>query len=346
VATFLPPNFDDPSLRGKLAAFQLYHPIYKIPSSDVYARLDNVYDFSQEVITSSRHYTKFGRPSWFGLPVSSVPGNSAAAYSDLIDFAGNKLMSGKRASEKLDGDALLAGIMILYAPFVSLPFTRASGLTASRMAILRNISISRDVLQVGYRSEPVLVHAAHRMFREHKSDKCTLRSVQLDIIIDLVKQGLVEEGPHGELAARFLLLQALSEVGFQEVASDDPGSTQVSSASVERSVQINYCTVRQLLQGLNVHVGVSDIDSVLLDGRVLFLHRTNACGHITSASIAMCFYRGAAIVCKRGQQAIDLFIPVLLNSETIWWKKGGGLRLYATDADDETSDSDYFLPAS
>jgi hypothetical protein len=32
----------------------------------------------------------------------------------------------------------------------------------------------------------------------------------------------------------------------------------------EWGVQINYCTVRQLLQGLNVHVG--DIDSVLLDG--------------------------------------------------------------------------------
>jgi hypothetical protein len=101
-------------------------------------------------------------------------------------------MSISQASEKLDGDALLAGIMILYAPFVSLPFTRASGLTASRMAILRNISIDRDVLEVGYRSEPVQknVHAAHRMFRDHKSDKCTLRSVQLDIINDLIKQEL------------------------------------------------------------------------------------------------------------------------------------------------------------
>jgi hypothetical protein len=107
---------------------------------------------------------------------------------------------------------------------------------------------------------------------------------------------------------------------------------------------INYCTVRQLLQGLNVYVG--DIGSVLLDGHVHFSHWTNACGHITSASIAMCFYRGAAIVCKRGQQAIDLFIPVLLNSETNWWKKDGGLPIYATDTDDETSDSDYFLPAS
>jgi hypothetical protein len=79
---------------------------------------------------------------------------------------------------------------------------------------------------------------------------------------------------------------------------------------------------------------------------VHFSHWTNACGHITSASIAMCFYRGAAIVCKRGQQAIDLFIPVLLNSEIIWWKKDGGLPIYATDADDETGDSDYYLPAS
>jgi hypothetical protein len=49
---------------------------------------------------------------------------------------------------------------------------------------------------------------------------------------------------------------------------------------------------------------------------------------------------------QTGPKAIDLLIPVLLKSETIWWKKDGGLPIYATDADNESSDSDYFLPAS
>jgi hypothetical protein len=81
----------------------------------------------------------------------------------------------------------------------------------------------------------------------------------LDVVNHLVKQGLVAEVPLGELAARFLLLQALSKVGFQEVVNDDPGSTQVSSASDEWGSNQLLCG-EELLHGLNVHVG--DVDSV------------------------------------------------------------------------------------
>jgi hypothetical protein len=50
-------------------------------------------------------------------------------------------------------------------------------------------------------------------------------------------------------------------------------------------------------------------------------------------------YRGAGIVCKRNQEAIDLFIPVLLNSERKWWKENGGLPIY------HDSKQWYFAPA-
>jgi hypothetical protein len=253
------------------------------------------------------------------LSLDARAGLAEESYSNLVNLVRNKLNGGRQVGGgKLDDDTLLAGIMILYAPFVCLPFRTASGLAASRLAILQNISISREVLQVGYRSEPVLVHAAHRMFREHSSGSISLRissiaslqGVQLYVINHFVKQGLVEEGPRGELAARFLLLQALSENGLRKATSGEPHDETAENLPIGDAglVQINYCTVRELLRGLNSEV--PDIDSVLLDGCVHFSHWTNATGPIMPAAIAMCFYRGAAIV-----QAIDLFIPILLKSE-------------------------------
>ena len=77
----------------------------------------------------------------------------------------------------------------------------------------------------------------------------------------------------------------------------------------------------------------------LLNGYVHFSHWTNAKGNVQPAAIAMAFYRGAGIVCKRNQEAIDLFIPVLLNSERKWWKENDGLPIY------HDSKQWYFAPA-
>jgi hypothetical protein len=68
-------------------------------------------------------------------------------------------------------------------------------------------------------------------------------------------------------------------------------------------------------------------------------HWTNAKGNVQPTAIAMAFYRGAGIVCKRNQEAIDLFIPVLLNSERKWWKENDGLPIY------HDSKQWYFAPA-
>jgi hypothetical protein len=68
------------------------------------------------------------------------------------------------------------------------------------------------------------------MFREHSSSSISLRisssaslqDVRLYVLNHFVKQGLVDEGPRGDLAARFLLLQALSENGLRKATSGEP----------------------------------------------------------------------------------------------------------------------------
>jgi hypothetical protein len=84
------------------------------------------------------------------------------------------------------------------------------------MAILGYLTTSRECLQVEYQSEPVLVHAARRLFNESSSGATT---EMLSALNDLAKEGLVAEGPLGELAARFILLRALSESGRERITA-------------------------------------------------------------------------------------------------------------------------------
>jgi hypothetical protein len=90
-----------------------------------------------------------------------------------------------------------------------------------------------------------------------------------------------------------------------------------------------YCNARQLLTGLGADLnGYDDRYRDLLDGRVHFSHWIAALGDLTRQSMAMCFYRGCGIMCKPNQTAIDLFIPILLQSDGNWGNDDGGLPIY------------------
>jgi hypothetical protein len=76
---------------------------------------------------------------------------------------------------------------------------------------------------------------------------------------------------------------------------------------------------------------------------VHFSHWTNAKGNVQPGNVSQRqsqwrFTVVRKLVCKRNQEAIDLFIPVLLNSERKWWK-GNGLPIY------HDSKKWYFAPA-
>ena len=96
---------------------------------------------------------------------------------------------------------------------------------------------------------------------------------------DLAKERLVEEGPRGELAARFILLQALSESGR------DPNT----------SVQLNYCKVSELLGARGGYI--EDVERTTKWIRAFFTldqrQRECAARECQPAAIAMAFHRGA-----------------------------------------------------
>ena len=161
----------------------------------------------------------------------------------------------------------------------------------------------------------VLVHAAHRLFTklppQTGKEEGASTALQLRRVNRHIEQGIVDPGPRGELAARFILLRALTKVGLD---SDN--------------VQVNYCTTVELLRGLGVDLG--DRSGGLLDGSIHFSHWMAAPQHgdITAQAIASSFYRGYGIMCKPIQKAIDLFIPILLHNNENWCDAKGGIPIY------------------
>jgi hypothetical protein len=106
MAKFAPSN-NHPSLKRGRSLYSMVSSDIQYTNSDVYVQGDKLYDFSQDAITSSGHYSKFGRPpSWF------APGQKGP-YSDSLHFARNKLNGGRQVGGTLDDDTILAGIIIL-----------------------------------------------------------------------------------------------------------------------------------------------------------------------------------------------------------------------------------------
>jgi hypothetical protein len=126
-------------------------------------------------------------------------------------------------------------------------------------------------------------------------------SRQLEGLCSLYKQGIVEGGPRGELIARFLLTQSLR------------------NACLDSGVQKNYCTVKQLLDGLGVDL--TNINKFgLLNKRVHFSYWFQIATDILPHNIAHAFALGYGIVCKKNFPDIDLLIPILLNDKEGFWK--------------------------
>jgi hypothetical protein len=85
VAKFAASEMTDPSVRGNIAPIGLFHPRYWIPSFDAHSRSSSkFYDCDKDVITSSIHFAKLGRPGW-------VERGKDISYMKLLDFALAKL---------------------------------------------------------------------------------------------------------------------------------------------------------------------------------------------------------------------------------------------------------------
>ena len=98
------------------------------------------------------HYLSLGRIGW--KPYRNE------TYRAVVRFASKKVNGGEEPSDGVSEHSKLAALAIIYSLRIKPGSTISSDLTASHMAILRNVSGDRNLLTAAYSSEPVLAHGS------------------------------------------------------------------------------------------------------------------------------------------------------------------------------------------
>ncbi|ANB11472.1 hypothetical protein AWJ20_4284 [Sugiyamaella lignohabitans] len=253
-------------------------------------------DFSD--IGTLRFYAKFGRPMWKQYV-------DRGQESELLADASAKLRG--RYTEWLSKHHTL---LVIYAPVMNLDFRTAESLVGSRMATVLSVSDQRDVLKVGYPSEPILVMAAHKIL-EGEND--------LDLISHLLSDKVLSPANASEFIARWMLLDVLKTAGLRD------------------GLQSNYCRVRDLFNGLNekYHVTCSSghpNEHHLLNERIHLNHWMTLDSECTMQMLALGFLRGCGFCFERRDRDFDLVIPIYLESRQIDLTN---IRLFEGDEDSQ-----------
>ncbi|ANB12351.1 hypothetical protein AWJ20_601 [Sugiyamaella lignohabitans] len=238
-------------------------------------------DFAE--IGTLRFYAKFGRPIW-KLYIDSKLENKLLADA-----------SAKLRGRHADGLSKHHTLFVIYAPVMNLDFCTAENLVESRMATVLSVSYQRDILKVGYLSEPILVMAAHRLLQEEND---------LDLISLLLRENVMSPGEASELIARWMLLDVLKSVGLRN------------------GLQSNYCRVRDLFNGLEKKYLVTcnwehPNQHQLFNERIHINHWMTLESECTIQMLALGFLRGCGFCFERRDRDFDLIIPIYLESRNV-----------------------------
>ncbi|ANB11473.1 hypothetical protein AWJ20_4285 [Sugiyamaella lignohabitans] len=272
---------------------------FDLDTFDMHVRWDEkplTLDFSD--IGTLRFYAKFGRPMWKQYV-------DRGQESELLADASAKLRG--RYTEWLSKHHTL---LVIYAPVMNLDFRTAESLVGSRMATVLSVSDQRDVLKVGYPSEPILVMAAHKILQGEND---------LDLISHLLSDKVLSPANASEFIARWMLLDVLKTAGLRD------------------GLQSNYCRVRDLFNGLNekYHVTCSSghpNEHQLLNERIHINHWMTLDSECTIRMLALGFLRGCGFCFETRDRDFDLIIPIYLESRQVDLTN---IRLFEGDEDSQ-----------
>ena len=178
----------------------------------------------------------------------------------------------------------------------------AESLINGHMGICFYVSKDRKYLWLCYPSETTLSLAAASILRGgvFSWGECVQK------IQEYTKMGLVEAGYRGELVSKIILS-----------ATWDSCQTFETHKSVTVKDFLTELGGKQLIEALKINNCEEGEMNRFLKGRLFFTHFTYVAYTVTSEEELMNFcQKGQAIFCKLRQEAIDLIIPVILDSDT------------------------------
>ncbi len=189
-------------------------------------------------------------------------------------------------------------------------------LVASHMRIVYSVQEDRDCLYSGYPSEPILAEAAARQMNVVGSES----SGALETLGKRLTDGILNKGEHGELVARFLVTLAYDKAAQR---AQEPGRPRFSRPVsvihfIEELFQPDVAT--KFLDSFPNNVGGREEGRQSFRDRfspslIRFTHflKMGSSGKSTAAVALGAFIRGAAIICRTGEKAVDFILPVLLD---------------------------------
>ena len=194
-------------------------------------------------------------------------------------------------------------------------FRFEADLVASHMRVAYSIPHSRTYIRSGYPREPILGEAAAQQlgaFRMFSS------STMLDILMEDVRDPMVDLGARGEIVARALLTSAYDRAVEREQSNTN--GTPFYSRGCDMINFIRELFVEDYAEEIlssvpdNVKSNTS-FGEAFKSAKIRFTQFVKAVDDIGTTSEAMyaAFIRGVAIICATSQEAVDIMMPVLVK---------------------------------
>lgn len=281
ISNFAPPKSLDPSHRDiEDLSLELFYPYFRLTTMDVF----NSDNFDDERM----NLAKYGRPLYMSYLQSCL--NDPQAINNLMNLLKRKLLGGAHNFENSQKDITSLAILSSVIGLDMSPQSQlASELVASHMATCLAVSKDRERLIVIYPSEPLLSEAALELI-----SPSTLPQILKQFNI-LLKKGLVEPGPRGEIVARIILILVTHRLREQ--------NTESSVAKFLRELY-NDSSCPDL----------SEVSQELLNGTVAFTHFNTIDYTPAKKNLNQFYMRRCAFIMKRNHPGADICIPIKLSS--------------------------------
>lgn len=282
---------DDASSRVRLAKpYHVYHPLYLIGKSDIFATPATDSGSEAETSMAPKDVIRYGRPLWAAYYDSVEETDKLRA---TIQFAKMKLL-GRNIDTREAGwvtrDIAVAVFACLVGVDVIAWGSLPQQLVAKHMRTIVHISDDRRRVYTAAAAEPVLAAAAAELLH---TDNDAFLGDFLTKLIEVFEDGLVLEGVRGEVVARIIIMLAMHECtqkGYyiQPVTLATFLQTMVGKSYVDQ-LNKNCCNLEQYYLFFNSFSPISvEIFKQLAD-----------------AAFARC----TALTARRNETVLDLAIP-------------------------------------
>ncbi|KAA1086214.1 hypothetical protein PGTUg99_006901 [Puccinia graminis f. sp. tritici] len=283
VANLNPTLDQDPSSRFHGRGVDLFAPIYKISTFDVFVPKDKPSSWND--LLSPERLFSYGCPFY------------------LLYFKGARKINPKGAVQTT---AMIAQAKLLFKTQSASPGILSS---PQCFAILGSIIQTRLSLHAPINSELIASHAAHCMFIDSKREM--IRWIEcIDTLASAVRKGLVALGDAGEMATRLILIRAMQK------------TKPIPHKNLDRipnGYSVRLEDFLQTLSGKNpddMKFDCSDEEyrNKLLDhGQVFFNHFTRISYTPSATDFLELLYRGVAAQCKDQQPGLDDLFTIYLT---------------------------------